>query len=136
MGSFFSRLYDVFVLFGEEKSARILMLGLDTASKATILYKIKLDQNIQTIPTVGFNVEQVNPCRGVSFTVWDATSRQFVSQIDAMKPSEIIHKLGMNKLHDKHKWHVQSTCAITGDGLTDALLKMTNFVKQYHKENK
>ncbi|CAF4623054.1 unnamed protein product [Rotaria socialis] len=71
MGSFFSRLYDVFVLFGEEKSARILMLGLDTASKATILYKIKLDQNIQTIPTVGFNVEQVNPCRGVSFTVWD-----------------------------------------------------------------
>jgi ADP-ribosylation factor protein 1 len=32
---------------------------------------VKLNENIVTIPTIGFNVETVSPCRGVSFTVWD-----------------------------------------------------------------
>ncbi|CAF1190212.1 unnamed protein product [Rotaria magnacalcarata] len=153
MGSFLSRLYDVLVLFEEEKCARILMLGLDAA---------------------GFNIEQVSPCRDVSFTVWDVAGQAKIRGVrrscyrgteglifvvdsndperieeareefedilkfpdmsnvpivviankqdlpNAMKPSEIIPKSGMNKLHGKHKWHVQSTCAITGDGLIDA----------------
>ncbi|POY75722.1 putative Small monomeric GTPase [Rhodotorula taiwanensis] len=38
---------------------RILMLGLDAAGKTTILYKLKLNQSVTTIPTVGFNVETV-----------------------------------------------------------------------------
>jgi len=89
MGLFLSRLYDVFSTFTADKPARILMLGLDAAGKTTILYKVKLNENLQTIPTIGmylfktnkthwtnqsflgFNVEQVSPCRGVSFTVWD-----------------------------------------------------------------
>jgi hypothetical protein len=52
-----------------------------------------------------------------------------------MKPSEIIQKLGMDNLRGKHKWYVQSTCAVTGDGLTDSMLEMANLVKQYRKEN-
>ncbi len=52
-----------------------------------------------------------------------------------MKPSEIIQKLGMDDLRGKHKWYVQSTCAVTGDGLTDSMLEMANLVKQYRKEN-
>jgi GTPase SAR1 family protein len=88
MGLLFSRMYDAFASFGVEKPARILMLGLDAAGKTTILYKVKLNENIQTIPTIGinsqiyficiyvyvilgFNVESVSPCRGVTFTVWD-----------------------------------------------------------------
>ncbi|XP_062587609.1 uncharacterized protein LOC134249255 [Saccostrea cucullata] len=47
------------------------MLGLDAAGKTTILYKIKLNENVCTIPTIGFNVETVSPVKGVSFTVWD-----------------------------------------------------------------
>jgi ADP-ribosylation factor protein 1 len=35
------------------------------------LYKVKLNENIVSIPTIGFNVETVTPCKGVSFTVWD-----------------------------------------------------------------
>jgi ADP-ribosylation factor protein 1 len=89
MGLLFSRMYDAFAFFGTEKPARILMLGLDAAGKTTILYKVKLNENIQTIPTIGiykqtfktyfihiyfilgFNVETVTPCPGVTFTVWD-----------------------------------------------------------------
>ncbi|GAA5891109.1 hypothetical protein JCM5296_007381 [Sporobolomyces johnsonii] len=56
-------------LFGN-KEMRILMLGLDAAGKTTILYKLKLNQSVTTIPTVGFNVETVT-YKNVKFNVWD-----------------------------------------------------------------
>ncbi len=46
------------------------MLGLDAAGKTTILYKLKLNDNVNTIPTVGFNVESV-VYKNVKFNVWD-----------------------------------------------------------------
>jgi len=56
-------------MFGN-KEMRILMLGLDAAGKTTILYKLKLNQSVTTIPTVGFNVETVT-YKNVKFNVWD-----------------------------------------------------------------
>ena len=44
--------------------------GLDAAGKTTLLYKLKLGEVQNTIPTIGFNVEQVE-YRNISFTVWD-----------------------------------------------------------------
>ena len=38
---------------------RILMLGLDAAGKTTILFKLKLGEVIQSVPTIGFNMETV-----------------------------------------------------------------------------
>ncbi|RNA17417.1 ADP-ribosylation factor 6 [Brachionus plicatilis] len=52
------------------KQMRILMLGLDAAGKTTILYKLKLNDSVNTIPTVGFNVECVS-YKNVKFNVWD-----------------------------------------------------------------
>ena len=46
------------------------MVGLDGAGKTTILYKLKLGEVTNTIPTVGFNVETVK-YKNVSFNVWD-----------------------------------------------------------------
>lgn len=51
------------------------MLGLDSAGKTTILYRLKLNQTVTTIPTIGFNVETVEPLKNVSFTVWDVASQ-------------------------------------------------------------
>jgi ADP-ribosylation factor protein 6 len=56
-------------IFGN-REMRILMLGLDAAGKTTILYKLKLNQSVTTIPTVGFNVETVQ-YKNVKFNVWD-----------------------------------------------------------------
>ena len=56
-------------VFGS-KEMRLLMLGLDAAGKTTILYKLKLGQDVTTIPTVGFNVETVT-YKNVKFNVWD-----------------------------------------------------------------
>jgi GTPase SAR1 family protein len=41
------------------KEMRLIMLGLDGAGKTTILYKIKIGEVVNTIPTIGFNVENV-----------------------------------------------------------------------------
>ncbi|CAF1096056.1 unnamed protein product [Didymodactylos carnosus] len=46
------------------------MLGLDAAGKTSILYKLRLNHSITTIPTVGFNVETVT-YKNVKFNVWD-----------------------------------------------------------------
>ena len=54
---------------------RIVMLGLDSAGKTTVLYRLKFDQYVNTVPTVGFNCEKVKgqsgKAKGVSFTIWD-----------------------------------------------------------------
>ena len=71
-------------VFGN-KEMRILMLGLDAAGKTTILYKLKLGQSVNTIPTVGFNVETVT-YKNVKFNVWVS-----------WKPSQwplVLHKFG------------------------------------------
>ena len=56
MGILMSRLFES--LFGS-KEVRILILGLDNAGKTTILYRLQNDSDeaVQTIPTIGFNVE-------------------------------------------------------------------------------
>ena len=63
-------------VFGN-KEMRILMLGLDAAGKTTILYKLKLGQSVNTIPTVGFNVETVT-YKNVKFNVWVSALERFL----------------------------------------------------------
>jgi len=63
MGNILKKLFN-------NKEMRILMLGLDSAGKTTILFKLKLGQSVTTIPTVGFNVETVS-YKNVKFNVWD-----------------------------------------------------------------
>lgn len=70
MGLLLSKLAQLFEDWGTSQ-ARILMLGLDAAGKTTVLYKIKLNETVATIPTIGFNVETVSPVKGLTFTVWD-----------------------------------------------------------------
>lgn len=167
-------------IFGN-KEMRVLMLGLDSAGKTSILYKLKLGQGLNTIPTVGFNVETVT-FKKVKFNVWDvggqdkirplwrhyfAGTQALIFVIDSadrdrveearqellriindremkdavllvyankndlpnvMDTTEITEKLGLNKMRD-HAWHVQTSCATSGDGLLDGLTWLTNHVK-------
>ena len=71
MGAYLSmQLGPVWARLVGKKDYRILMLGLDAAGKTTLLYKLKLGEVRNTIPTIGFNVEQVE-YMNISFTVWD-----------------------------------------------------------------
>eukprot|EP00121_Abeoforma_whisleri_P015165 Awhi_evm1s13980 len=67
MGIFLSALRDY---FPSGRPLNVLMLGLDAAGKTTILYKLKFDEVVQTLPTIGFNVEEVQS-GNVTFSVWD-----------------------------------------------------------------
>eukprot|EP00928_Gymnodinium_smaydae_P094419 TRINITY_DN7928_c0_g8_i1.p1 TRINITY_DN7928_c0_g8~~TRINITY_DN7928_c0_g8_i1.p1 ORF type:complete len:232 (+),score=23.99 TRINITY_DN7928_c0_g8_i1:35-697(+) len=53
---------------------RVLMCGLDSAGKTTVLYKLKLGEVVTTIPTIGFNVETIE-YRTINFTAWDLGGR-------------------------------------------------------------
>merc|ERR1719449_328928 len=57
------------------REMRILMVGLDAAGKTTILYKLKLGEVVNTIPTIGFNVETVQ-YQDIEFTVWDVGGQE------------------------------------------------------------
>ena len=70
MGGFLSTIVSRLTRFFGSREARILILGLDNAGKTTILYRLQLDEVVETIPTIGFNVETVQ-YKNIKFQVWD-----------------------------------------------------------------
>uniref|UniRef100_A0A4W5LBF9 ADP-ribosylation factor-like protein 14 n=1 Tax=Hucho hucho TaxID=62062 RepID=A0A4W5LBF9_9TELE len=57
-----------------QPEARVLLLGLDSAGKSTLLYKLKYNESVNTVPTIGFNVEMIEAKKKretVALTVWD-----------------------------------------------------------------
>ncbi|KAM8873424.1 E3 ubiquitin-protein ligase TRIM23 isoform 2-T2 [Synchiropus picturatus] len=58
------------VHIGPKMEIRVVTLGLDAAGKTTILFKLKQDEFMQPIPTIGFNVETVE-YKNLKFTIWD-----------------------------------------------------------------
>ncbi|CAF3621372.1 unnamed protein product [Fusarium graminearum] len=48
-----------------------LVLGNDASGKTTFLYKLLLGEIVQTIPTIGFNVETLECPDGDKITLWD-----------------------------------------------------------------
>ena len=77
MGNIFKKLFDK---FSGKKEKNILMLGLDGSGKTTILYKLQLAETINTIPTIGFNVETVT-YKNINFTVWDVGGQDKIRKL-------------------------------------------------------
>lgn len=66
MGQALAALFSMF----KKVDARIVMVGLDAAGKTTVLYKLKLNDVVSTIPTIGFNVERLE-YKNLKMTIWD-----------------------------------------------------------------
>ncbi|KAL3968034.1 solute carrier family 15, member 5 [Sarotherodon galilaeus] len=53
----------------------VVVIGLDSAGKTSLLYRLKLKEFVKTIPTKGFNTEKikvaVGASRGINFQIWD-----------------------------------------------------------------
>merc|ERR1711881_253779 len=77
MGSLFS---DIWSRMVGNREMRFLMVGLDAAGKTTILYKLKLGEVVNTIPTIGFNVETVQ-YKNISFNVWDVGGQSKIRKL-------------------------------------------------------
>ncbi|XP_072030634.1 uncharacterized protein [Amphiura filiformis] len=191
MGLFISKLVTAFQEFTSGGApSRILMLGLDAAGKTTILYKIKLNETVTTIPTIGFNVETVTPMPGLTFTVWDVGGQERLRQLwhhyyqgtqgvifvvdsvdkerlqeakselyniiksheispnvpvlifankqdlpGAQTAGQLIEQLDIRSLPG-NPWHVQATCATTGEGVYEGLNALAKMVREFKKANR
>jgi ADP-ribosylation factor protein 1 len=79
MGSLWSS-FSWYSLFNSNKEVRFLFNGLDAAGKTTILYRLKLDEVVTTIPTMGFNVETVT-YKNIHMTIWDVGGREKIREL-------------------------------------------------------
>ena len=188
MGNWVSKLKGLLESLGKSE-ARILMLGLDAAGKTTILYKLKLNETVSSIPTIGFNVETVSPVKNVTFTVWDVGGQDKIRPLwkhyfhnteglvyvvdssdrerlheakeelfwildsDEMKgvpvvvlankqdlpnacsSSEVAAKIRLQQVRTHH-WFIQGTCAVSGDGLLEAMTELGKLVKEFKKSRR
>jgi ADP-ribosylation factor protein 1 len=78
MGQILTRFWEW--LFLVKLEGKVLMLGLDGSGKTTILYQLKLGEVIHTIPTVGFNVENLEFGK-IMFTVWDLGGQERIRKL-------------------------------------------------------
>jgi len=76
MGGAISRFFSIF----DKKDARICMVGLDAAGKTTVLYKLKLNDVVVTIPTIGFNVERID-YRNLKMTILDIGGQECLRRL-------------------------------------------------------
>ncbi|KAH7134614.1 hypothetical protein B0J13DRAFT_641189 [Dactylonectria estremocensis] len=67
-------------LLGKRPGHTGVLLGNDSAGKTTLLYRLKLGETVQAIPTIGFNIETIEFADGGSLTLWD------VGGCDQMRP--------------------------------------------------
>lgn len=61
-------------LVSKQPEVQVLLLGLDNAGKSTLLYKLKHNASVTTVPTIGFNVEMLEARKNrknVAVTIWD-----------------------------------------------------------------
>ena len=179
--------------FDRMQPIHVAMLGLDSAGKSTVLYRMKFDQYVNTVPTVGFNCEKVKGtlgrAKGVSFNIWDVggqdkvrplwksytrntdgivfvidsvdTERLEEARLELLRTAKCADNAGVpilivaNKqdlpgsidaaevekvltLHELtgHLYHVQGACAITGEGIDEALDHLYEMITKRRKANK
>ncbi|KAK3003772.1 hypothetical protein RJ639_019610 [Escallonia herrerae] len=180
MGLSFTKLFSL--LFAK-KEMKILFVGLDAAGKTTILYKLKLGEIVETVPTIGFTVETME-YKDINFIAWDLGAYQTRSEplwrhlfkdahglifvIDsgdrerlieardvlqrmlnveelrdtvllvyankqdlphAMTATEITEKLDLHSIRQSH-WHIESTCATSGEGPYEGLEWLYNTISK------
>ena len=62
--------FRVLLLKNSKRNVKTVVLGLDLSGKTAVLYRLMLDTMVTTIPTIGFNVENIES-EHVTFNTWD-----------------------------------------------------------------
>jgi len=56
--------------------------------------------------------------------------------VDALKSSALVDRLELGRVLCGHKWHIQATCASTGDGVYEAMESLSRLVKDFHDQRR
>ncbi|KAK3089942.1 hypothetical protein FSP39_007837 [Pinctada imbricata] len=179
---------------GGSSSIQLTMLGLDSAGKSTLLYRMKFDQYTNVMPTVSYNCEKIKvtsgKAKGITFTIWDLGGqdkkrplwRQYTRSSDgiifvvdsadkerleeakleliqllkcpdndnlpilfiankqdlreSLEVEEVTKYLGLHELNPGQFWTIMGSCAITGEGLTDAMDAMYELILKRKSKKK
>jgi GTPase SAR1 family protein len=68
------------------------MVGLDGGGKTSVLYRLKLDEAVRTVPTIGFNVERVKQ-GGVEMLIWDVGGQDQIRSVQPRVVAVILRAL-------------------------------------------
>uniref|UniRef100_A0A673L939 ADP-ribosylation factor-like protein 4D n=1 Tax=Sinocyclocheilus rhinocerous TaxID=307959 RepID=A0A673L939_9TELE len=116
------------------QSLHVVVIGLDSAGKTSLLYRLKLKEFVETIPTKGFNTEKIKITRtsenqGVPVLVLankqDLPVALPVSDVEKVLA---VHELSASTLH-----HVQGCSAVDGQGLQPSLEKLYEMILKRKK---
>lgn len=70
----------IFSFFRTKKPQGILMVGLDAAGKTTILYRLKDNIELTTVPTIGFNLEECT-ISNTKLRIWDVGGQERIRHL-------------------------------------------------------
>ncbi|XP_026865943.2 ADP-ribosylation factor-like protein 11 [Electrophorus electricus] len=58
------------------KAPQVVLIGLDSAGKSTLLYRLQRGVVMGTSPTIGFNVAQLPLGKKMALTIWDVGGQE------------------------------------------------------------
>uniref|UniRef100_A0A674AGL3 ARF like GTPase 4D n=3 Tax=Salmoninae TaxID=504568 RepID=A0A674AGL3_SALTR len=110
------------------QSLHVVVIGLDSAGKTSLLYRLKLREFVETIPTKGFNTERIKN-QGVPILVL-ANKQDLDSAVSAVEVEKALalHELSNSTLH-----HTQGCSALNGQGLQPGLEKLYEMILKRKK---
>ncbi|XP_006010535.1 ADP-ribosylation factor-like protein 4D [Latimeria chalumnae] len=80
MGNHFTEIAPNTPFLPNFQSLHVVVIGLDSAGKTSLLYRLKLKEFVKSIPTKGFNTEKikmmVGTSRSITFQVWDVGGQE------------------------------------------------------------
>uniref|UniRef100_A0A668ALF2 ARF like GTPase 4D n=1 Tax=Myripristis murdjan TaxID=586833 RepID=A0A668ALF2_9TELE len=110
------------------QSLHVVVIGLDSAGKTSLLYRLKLREFVETIPTKGFNMERIKN-QGVPVLVL-ANKQDLDGALSALEVEKVLalHELSSSTLH-----HTQGCSALDGQGLQPGLEKLYEMILKRKK---
>ncbi|CAL4129973.1 unnamed protein product, partial [Meganyctiphanes norvegica] len=179
------------------KQVHVVLVGLDSSGKSTMLFRLKYNQYVAAVPTVGFNCEKVKS-GGVQWLLWDVGGaervrplwRSYTRATDALvfvvdsscsqdrleeakeelgrllkqqgascfaqgrprppvlvlankqdlpaaRPAHQLAKaLGLHDLPEQQSWALAPACAVTGEGLDEAMDALQCLISKNKKQFK
>ncbi|XP_051992746.1 ADP-ribosylation factor-like protein 4A [Xyrauchen texanus] len=81
MGNGLSEPHAIFHCLPSFQALHIVILGLDCAGKTTVLYRLRFNEFVNTVPTKGFNTEKIKVTLGgkgrtATFHFWDVGGQE------------------------------------------------------------
>lgn len=69
-------------MFWRATERRVLLMGVNYSGKTTLLYRWKLGKVVDSVPTIGFNIETIEHSSGHTFQVWEPGGNCARRQLD------------------------------------------------------